>query len=395
MPLPLQNIDMITRLQEILHRREPELFGLLRLLVLIQSGTENKAGVDRVGRSIREFLDPLPLQTRVVARQKVGDHLVFSTPAASRGGYILITGHMDTVFPEDTTFDWYKEDTDNVYGPGVIDMKGGLVVTMAAVSVLAELGLLADMPLVLLFNSDEETGSLTSSSLIEELAARACCGLVTECGGLDGAVVTGRRGKAGFRLQVQGRAGHAAFAGSQKASAVLELCRQVIRLEELNDPDRGIVVNVGVVKGGIGPNTVAEHACALIDTRFCQSEDGTRLRRRMEDICENTWIPGTSNSLQLTNRRPVMEQTAANLNLYGIIQGQAEKLGITICREVRQGVSDASNIAGLGVPVVDGLGPIGEFDHSDREYMRKDSLVERSCLLAASILEINRQRSAL
>jgi len=387
---------MLKNVLDALAVREPEMFALLERLVCIQSGTFNKKGVDRVGRAIEEYLADLPLNCKRIAQDQFGDHLVFTTPAADLDTKknILITGHMDTVFPEDTNFNWYREDAGKVYGPGVIDMKGGLVVIMFALRALADAGLLEQIPLVVLFNSDEETGSPTSTPLIEELSAHACCALVTECGGTEGQVVTGRRGKTGYRLDVHGRAGHAAFAGKEKASAVLELCRLVPELEKLNDVDRGQIVNVGMVEGGIGPNTIAEHAWALIDTRYGSSSAGIALQENIRQITTTPGTPGTKSKLTVTGRRPVMEQSAANVNLYRIIQQQANILGSSISDELRQGVSDASNIAGQGVPVVDGLGPMGTHDHSNREYMLKNSLLQRCRLLAATLLELDRLQFA-
>ncbi len=393
MALPLQNTELHRRIKESLTRHEAELFALLRELVLIQSGSRNKAGVDRVGRVIKNVLADLPLELRTEAREEVGDHLVFATPAAADQDYILITGHMDTVFPEDTPFNWFREEGDRVRGPGVIDMKGGLVVTIGAVRALAELDLLAGLPLVLLFNSDEEIGSPTSTPLVEELCGRAHSAFVTECGGMAGEVVTGRRGKTGYQLTVQGRAGHAAFAGRDKASAILELCHKVIALEGLHDPENCQVVNVGRIEGGIGPNTVAEQATALVDTRFCTAAQGRQLENKITALAAKPTVPGTRVDLRITNRRPVMEQSRANRALYRVVRDQALALGLPIAEEIRQGVSDASNIAGQGVPVVDGLGPMGEFDHSDREYMVRDSLVQRSCLLAASLQAVQQERN--
>ena len=150
---------MLNRVLNLLADREQELFTLLEKLVLVQSGTRNKQGVDQVGRMIEEYLADLPLNCRRVKEKDFGDHLVFTTPAAAHEKYILITGHMDTVFPEDTDFNWYREDTRKIYGPGVIDMKGGLVVTMSAVRALADTGLLKQIPLVLVFTPDEEIAS--------------------------------------------------------------------------------------------------------------------------------------------------------------------------------------------------------------------------------------------
>ena len=380
-------------MREFFSCHEGEMFALLKELVTIQSGSLNKEGVDRVGRAVRRALADLPLLCKRIRQDELGDHLLFSTPAArhSEAGErknILITGHMDTVFPQDTDFTWYLEDADKAYGPGVIDMKGGLVVTIFALRALAAQGVLAELPIMALFNSDEEIGSPTSSPLLRELATNVCCGLVTECGGLQGEVVTGRRGKRGYHLEVHGRAGHAAFAGKNKASAIIEIARKILAMEALNDPETGLVVNVGTVQGGIGPNTVAEHAAAEIDTRYCSEAAGQEVRQQLDDITAKNNVDGVSASLQVTHDRPLMEAGVANKKLFSLFAEQAEELGIPLCQEFRAGVSDANTLAGEGVAVLDGLGPIGEFDHSDREYMLKSSLVQRSQLLAATMPKI-------
>ena len=363
--------------------QEQGLFDLLTDLVCVQSGSRNRAGVNRVGRLIREALagPGLDLALERVADDRYGDHLIFRTAAASgTGRSILITGHMDTVFPPDTSFTGCTRQGQRVHGPGVIDMKGGLVVTIGACQALARAGLLARLPLVLLFNSDEEVGSPSSIPILQRLARECCCALVTECGGMNGEVVTGRRGKTGYRLTVSGQAGHAAFAGRDKASAILELAGKILELEGCNDGQ--VVVNVGRIEGGIGPNTVADHAMALVDTRYPDQETGARLQQEIERVCARTRVAATRCRLEITNQRPVMERCQANLRLFRLLARVGDRLGIEVEEEVRQGVSDANTLAGAGVPVLDGLGPQGEFDHSDREYMLASSLPRRTLLLA-------------
>ncbi len=362
---------------------EQELFDLLIEMVRVQSGTHNRAGVNRVGRLIREALSApgLDLSMETVPGGPYGDHLVFRSGAASGATRpILVTGHMDTVFPVDTSFTDCTRQGGKIHGPGVIDMKGGLVVTIGACRALARAGLLARLPLVLLFNADEEVGSPSSIPILRRLARECCCALVTECGGRNGEVVTGRRGKTGYRLTVRGHAGHAAFAGRDKASAILELAGKIIDLEACNGQD--VVVNVGRIEGGIGPNTVADRATALIDTRYPDQAAGVRLQRKIDRICARTTVPSTSCRLEITNQRPVMERCEANLHLFRLLAGVGEQLGIEVGEEIRQGVSDANTLAGEGLPVLDGLGPLGEFDHSEQEYLLAPSLPRRTLLLA-------------
>lgn len=383
-------------LAEAVGRREAEMFRLLEAMVCQPSPSRHKAGVDAVGALVAESLAPHGLSLTRHGQAEFGDHLLFRSPAAVAGSpAILLFGHLDTVFPLDSPFAGYYDDGATVRGPGVIDMKGGVVCAVYALKALADCGLLEGIPVTLLCNSEEEIGSPTSTDLFREEAKRSCAALGFECGGLGGEVVTGRKGRTGWRLTVRGRAGHAAFAGPDKASAILELAHQVIALEGLNDPGRGIVVNVGVIGGGIGPNTVSDLAVAEIDSRFLRLADALAVEEKVAAIASRPTIAGTSATLSTTGGRPPMEQSPANTALHGVLRQEAEWLGLPCVAELRSGVSDANTLAPLGIPVVDGLGPIGACDHSEREYMVRASLVDRTRLAALSILRLWAERLPL
>ena len=365
------------------------MFELLRALVVQPSPSRHKPGVDAVGALLAGSLRPTGMRLETVPQAEFGDHLIFRSPAAVAGQpAILLFGHMDTVFPLDSPFSGYRDDGERVSGPGVIDMKGGLVCAVWAIRAMAACGQLTQIPLVLVCNSEEEVGSPTSSAVFRDEARRSSAALGFECGGLHGEVVTGRKGRSGWHLEVRGRAGHAAFAGPDKASAILELAHKTIALERLNDPERGIVVNVGLVAGGIGPNTVSDQAIAEIDTRFLRRGDAEATAARMAAIAAQATVAGTAAELLYTGGRPPMEQSAGNTALFAIIGEEAAKLGLPCTAELRSGVSDANTIARLDIPVVDGMGPVGEGDHSERECMLRRSLPERTLLAACSILAI-------
>lgn len=368
-------------------KSEKEQFELLEKLVLQPSFSRFKEGVDSVGQMIAASLMGTGMILEVVRESEVGDQLIFRSPAYRTGiPSILLIGHMDTVYPVGSSFDWYSDDGSKVFGPGVIDMKGGLVTAIFAIKALAACRLLEKIPLTFICNSDEEIGSPASAPLIRTEADRSLLGLGFECGGLNGEIVTGRKGEVGYLLAVKGQAGHAAFAGSEKASAILELAHKIIALERLNDYQREIVVNVGVIKGGIGPNTVADSAVAEIDTRFLVSADAGETAAKIERIAMECLVPGTRAELHQTLFRLPMIQTAGNKELFQLISRQAELLGLPCREELRSGVSDVSVIAEAGIPVVDGLGPIGDCDHSEKEYMIRDSLPGRTKLAALSIV---------
>lgn len=371
-------------LRTYLKEHRADMFDLLRQLVCINSGSHNKPGVDAVGRVIVEALADCNLNLEVIETQSVGNPLIFRTPCPStKTGRVLLVGHMDTVFPADTDFRDYREDADRAYGPGVVDMKGGLVAGIFALKALSEAGLLQRLALSFVLNSDEEIGSKWSRALIRREAEKSACAFVLEGGGLNGEVVTGRKGNLSARLTVAGRSGHAAFAGPDKASAIVEMAHKVLAIENLNDPAAGILANVGTVSGGIGPNTVAERAEALLDFRFVHPEDEDWLRAKLSQICALITIPGAAVELEIISGRPPMPVSQANQALYERGHRIAGRLGIAIRPEFRSGVSDANFIARAGTPVLDGLGPIGAGDHSPEEYMLKESLPQRTLLLAA------------
>ncbi len=369
------------------NEREAAMFSLLADLVNIHSGSHHKAGVDRVGARIRDHLARLPVSIDIDSQLDFGDHLVVRTAAVGpHHGQALMVGHMDTVFPEDTEFRDYREDGPCCYGPGIIDMKGGLVAGIFALEALHAAGLLSTMPLTFIFNADEEIGSLTSRALIRQEASKSRFAFVLECGGMTGSIVTRRKGNRSFQLVCAGKAGHAASAGPDKASAIEALAHQILSFEALNDPERGITVNVGQITGGIGPNTVAETSAARIDMRFATPADEAGLVDAAHAIADTEVVSGVHCTLETVSRRPPMPPSAGTQALYDQVAEVAKTLGMPAPEEFRFGVSDANIIAEAGIPVVDGLGPLGENDHSDREYMIKDSLPRRTLLIAHSLL---------
>lgn len=368
-------------LSDLLLPRQEEALAMLRHLVEIQSGSRNKPGLDHMAREMARILGEILPEVRVVSFADHGNMVLARTRAAATGrpGTVLL-GHMDTVFPADTHFRNYREDNDRAYGPGVYDMKGGLVVAVYALKALAELGLLDDMPVTVLCNSDEEIGSPVSRALIEDTVRSARAALVFEGGGPQGDVVTGRKGRTGLKLTVRGRAGHAAKGGA-KASAIAELAAKIVAMEGLNKDD--VTVNVGLISGGIGPNTVPDLATAEIDVRFLTPASQTMVEAELARIAGECTVPGTRGELQAVSGRPPMPPTDGNRRLYLLARKQAQILGYELPEELRSGVSDANFIAALNVPVLDGLGPVGDLDHSDLEFIQKNTLMERAVLTAA------------
>lgn len=375
-----------------LARRETDMFGLLHLLVNVNSYTANIGGCVEMADAMEEAFKEQGLTVERLAAPGAGDCLVARTKAcaqATEGGakQIMLCGHMDTVFAPDSGFIACEERGDNVHGPGVIDMKGGLVAGLYALVALADAGALEGIPVAFVCNADEETGSAHSARIISAEAEKSAFALVFECGSLDNGVVTGRKGKATYRLEMLGEAGHAGNLGTAKSSAVLGLAHSVIALEELNDAETGNTVNVGLVSGGTGPNTVARKAEAMVDTRFMDAEAGRDLFLAARRAALAERVPGVTAELKIMSGRPAWERTKGNARLLEVAQTAGKALGMDVQDGFRGGVSDANLIGAIGVPCLDGMGPLGEFDHSDREYMVRESLAERAALAALTMAE--------
>jgi glutamate carboxypeptidase len=374
------------QLRNFLMSHESGMFDLLKRMVETQSHSHNKSGNDRMMALIASEFENASLTCTEIARETFGNHMLVRSPATSDfSEQILLVGHTDTVFPEDSPFKQYREDDQNCYGPGVIDMKGGLTAGIYALKALDALGLLSKIPVTFIFNSDEEIGSRTSGPIIRREARKSLFAFVLECGGMQGEIVTGRKGNMSARMETFGKAGHAATAGKNKASAILELAHKIILLESLNDPSRNITVNAGKISGGIGPNTVADHAEAGIDVRYEDSKDRQYLEEKIEKIASATYVPGVTTQVQIISGRPPMPRNSKNRRLFDMVKSVAMELNMDIKDEFRFGVSDANLIADENTPVLDGLGPIGAEDHSENEYMIKESLIKRTILLACAI----------
>ncbi|MCD6400313.1 MAG: M20 family metallopeptidase [Anaerolineales bacterium] len=374
-----------------LEEQSDGMFELLKNLVLIQSSTHNKPGVNRVCDAVLKAVEDLPLRITRLENENYGDTLILSSHSAGESGNILLVGHLDTVFPEDTDFKFFRDDEKNVYGPGVIDMKGGIVAVIYALKALNSCNMLSKIPIRVIFNTDEEIGSPSSRDIITSEAKKSAMALVTECGGMNGEVVTGRKGRLGLEVHVKGKAGHAANLTEEKSSAVLALAHKIIEIESLNNTFPELTVNVGRIEGGTGPNSIAETAMAAIDIRFTTEAVLSSFMISLEEISDRIDVAGTTSRLVKVADRPAMVTTEQNRELFFIAAEAGERLDIPVVEEFRSGGSDANIIAAAGTPVIDGLGPIGLHDHSDREYMIKKSLPDRTKLLVL-LIELSHQR---
>jgi glutamate carboxypeptidase len=294
--------------------------------------------------------------------------------------------HMDTVYPLGTLAKMpFYEKGDKLFGPGVLDMKGGIVVSLAAIAALQQAGQL-NRPVTALFTSDEEIGSDTSRELIETLARQAALALVLESGLVDGAVKTWRKGVGNFIVKVQGRAAHAGGAHPDGRNAIEELAHQVLAIQKMTDYERGTTLNVGMIKGGTASNVVPETAEAVVDFRVLVPEETGRVVAAMQAL--RPVLPDTSIEVSGgLNRPPMPEDEIMKATFARAREIAASAIGLELKAGGSGGGSDGNFVAPLGIPILDGLGPCGEGLHSEREYIFTRTLPERARLLAALISE--------
>jgi glutamate carboxypeptidase len=316
------------------------------------------------------------------------DHLraELSADSADKSSHQLLLGHFDTVWPVGTLSSMPVEIRDGrMYGPGVFDMKGGLVQMLFALAANVELGVEMPCAPVILLNCDEEVGSPDSKRLIEAEAAGAARALVMEPSyGHRGRLKTGRKGVGRFSLKVSGVASHAGLDPTAGASAIRELSQQVGRLFELNDPDRGVTVNVGTIDGGMGANIVAPEASAEIEARVRTAADAQTVEAAIRDLRPS----GERVTLEIEGGfgRPPLEPTPRNRRLWQSAVAAAGRLGIEIDEAQVGGASDG-NFASALTATLDGLGAVGDGAHAQHEHVIVERMPERAALLACLLAD--------
>ena len=303
---------------------------------------------------------------------------------------ILIIGHYDTVWLEgEAARRPFAIRDGKAFGPGVYDMKAGVLQAMFALRALVKQGRMpADKKIVLLLNSDEEIGSPTSRQLVEEEAARSVASFVLEPPTEPiGALKTWRKGSAHFTLAVQGISAHAGVDHQKGVSAIEELARQIQFLHSLTDYTKGTTVNVGVIKGGIGSNVVADYAEAGIDVRIVSMEEAERIEKVIREVTPT--LNGTTISITGGIRRPPMERTEDTGTLFSLAQSISKnELGMDLQESGTGGVSDGNFAAACGIPTLDGLGTKGGYAHSPEEWIELGEIPIRAALLARLIEEV-------
>lgn len=370
-----------------LGERQPEMVATVRELVVRESPTNNKPACDALCERLAADFDSLGGSIKVHKQANAGNHLEASFAGPRNRRPVLLLGHYDTVYELGSLdkMPW-RESKGRLHGPGVFDMKSGLVQMMFALWSLRDVLGGLPRPVKVMLVSDEEEGSASSRKLTERLASQCCAVLVGEPSGPGGALKTARKGVGAFRITVTGRSAHSGLDFEKGQSAIVELAHQVQAISNLTDLKRGITLNVGVIRGGTRTNVVPAEASADLDLRIARKEDGVKMQRRILALkpvnrhCE-LHIQGGVN-------RPPLERSERVAALFKLARSIGQEIGFDLDEVAVGGGSDGNFTAGLGIATLDGLGAVGDGAHAVHEHVIAAELPRRAALLAGLIQAI-------
>jgi glutamate carboxypeptidase len=367
-------------------REQSWLDAFIRALVGRESPSHDTASLEACASELVGRLEEAGATVSRVPALSTAAHVVAQWPGD--GPEILLVGHFDTVWPVGQIARMPLELREGkLFGPGILDMKAGLGIGVTAAKVVASGVPAAQRPrITLIATSDEEVGSRSSRAEIERRARQSAAVLVLEPALPGGAVKTARKGVGEFEIAAEGISSHAGADPGAGASAVHEIARQILTIDALNDPARGLTVNVGVVTGGTRSNVVAERASAMVDVRVSRMDDASRVEAALAALQPHN--PRVKLTVTGGVNRPPMERTAGVARLYGIAREVARDMGRDLAEGATGGASDGNFTAALGVPTLDGLGALGDGPHALHEHILVKELVPRAALVAGLLARI-------
>lgn len=366
------------------------LLELVEALVAIESPSDDPAAVNLCGDELTARLEAIGGQVTRIPSATAGAHVRASFGAGAK--QILLLGHFDTVWPiGQLTLMPLRREGGRLHGPGVFDMKAGIGLAMLATRALLDRGALDAGRIVMLWTTDEEIGSRTSRALIEAEASKSDAVLVFEPSLPGGALKTSRKGVGQFELVARGLSAHAGLDPGKGVSAIRELARQIVAIDDLQDPANGVTLTVGVVAGGTRANVVPAEARATIDARAITRADAERVQRSLRSL--QPQLPGASIEVTGGFDRPPLERTKAVERLFLEARSAAAEIGVDLREGSAGGGSDGNFTAALGVPTLDGFGAIGDGAHAVHEHVEIDALVPRAAVIAGVVQRLVRRSS--
>jgi glutamate carboxypeptidase len=370
-----------------------EMLKLWREIVNMESGSQDKPGIDAVAARLQQVLAGEGAATRIVEMEKAGNMLIGEVGAGRSQPPVLFMGHMDTVFAKGTVANRPFAIRDGkAYGPGVLDMKGGVVAAIYAIKALNFSGY-DRRPLKMILAGDEEVAHANShaAEIFMTEAKGACAAFNCETGFVDNAIIVGRKGTAVFEIEVKGVAVHAGNEPENGRSAILEIAHKVIDIQKLTDWEKGITFNVGVIQGGTVPNAVPDYAKISVDVRYLNPEFLPGIKQQFNEVAAKTYVQGTTTTVisKVPGFAP-MKTTEAVEQLFSLVKKTYEENGWGIpYGKMTGGASDSAYTVIAGVPTVCGMGVKGGRNHSPEEFAIVETLFERAKLLAACTINLD------
>lgn len=365
----------------------PDQIGFLEKIVRINSHTKNIDGVNTIQSVFHDELSALGLDVTRVPIAGSGD-LLIARNCGDADPAILLSGHVDTVHPVSSTFIEFRTSGDRLIGPGSLDMKGGLVIMLWALKALRNFGVLDEIPLRVVLNSEEEIGSPNSRTQLKKIAAVSSYALVFEWGRDNNSLITRRKGIRGFKIRATGKKAHSGNALAEGRNAIEAISHAVLAAQKCTDYGSGVTLSVNQIAGGTSSNTVPDEAWASCDVRSPTFGGMESIRMQLDEIAKSNPVDGTSLLIEEEAGMDPLEETASSAQLFESFRACATAVGETFSKVTAPlgGASDANIIAGCGVPTIDGLGPLGDGAHTDSEYSVLSSYTGRTASLAVWLL---------
>lgn len=380
--------QMKERAWQFIDAHQEDMLAIWQRLVQIESGSMDRAGIDAVAQTIQQQMDSLGAVTRRINMPHAGSMLV-SSWGKSKAAPILLLGHMDTVFPKGTIKERpFTIQNGKAYGPGVLDMKGGIVIALYAIKALQAAGY-STRPIQLILAGDEELGHQHSSAAacIQKEAKGAIAAFNCETGFLDNGLVVQRKGSAVFEMCVQGIGAHAGNNPKGGRSAILEMAHKVIDVQNLTDWSAGITFNVGIIQGGTVVNAIPDRASMQIDVRYLNPEDIGMIQQQLQQIAAKQYVPDTKTIVRQVVGFAPMKRIEGTDALFDVVKRTYQEMNLPEPHAMLiGGGSDSAYTVLAGVPTICAMGVKGENNHTLREYADVSSLFERAKVLAACIM---------
>ncbi len=367
---------MIRKLDYILDDISFQIYDDFKNIVNINSFTSNLEGIEKVSKKLIQIGEKLGVPLKSIYSSKaVRPHLMYGRD--KKEDYYAFIGHFDTVHPPQSDFQTMSEVDGLLKGPGTNDMKAGLIVSLYSFYILKKLYPNRDLPFKILFNSDEEVGSLDSQEILESEFKGAKVAFIFEPGRPNGEIVTSRKGVGSLEIEVIGKPAHSGVEPWNGVNSLLGACEIIQKLEALNDYEKGVIVGCNEINGGVAKNVVPAYTKIIVDIRFATIEQQKKLFNDIEAILTSKNSVGATIKYDLELNRPPLQKSKESGRFAKLYMDIAHGLGIK-CEEIATGGgSDGNFLSAMGIPVVDGMGAVGNFSHTKKEFIYKESLIYR------------------